>query len=63
MEEVMNTNTKLQTFKVICPNCGLKQLRTQEWLNHNNLLKCECGTQTNSKELRQQIALNIQEMK
>lgn len=60
MDEVMNTHTKLQTFKIVCPSCGLKQLRTQEWLSHNNMLKCECGTQTNSQELRQQISHNIE---
>ncbi|NRA55638.1 MAG: hypothetical protein HRU23_15980 [Gammaproteobacteria bacterium] len=47
----MTHTNQLQTFKIICPHCGDKQLRTTQWLLAQQHIKCSCGQETLSTEL------------
>jgi len=50
---------ELQTFKIICPHCGDKQLRTTQWLLAQQRIPCDCGESTLPKELISQAVIEL----
>ena len=59
----MTDVNKLQTLKIVCPQCGKKQLRTAQWLSEHQLIECQCGTKTHACDLEQLVVQAVNDLK